>query len=258
MLIASQPNGAEIRFDGQPIEGRTPIAFAHARDGQEHEVEFKLDGYKTAVRTIAFNDDPFLHVEQTLDGQKGTLRVTSAPSDLTVRLDGKNIGQTPLSKPLSPGVYTVRIGGGRYEEVETVARINPGESVEVLRNVPQKGTMAKLRIVVDGPANIEIDGQSVTQPSTDLGDSGDLGGAPAPRQSANAAIPLVPDVDHIIKVQTGPASITREIVVRLNAAEEKTLYLGSAEGTHDGAVDRRANERRPRGDRKPSGARAKF
>jgi tRNA A-37 threonylcarbamoyl transferase component Bud32 len=56
VAIASEPAGAEIRLDGQPL-GRTPEEIQVPGEGR-HELELKLDGYETWTGTLARRQPP--------------------------------------------------------------------------------------------------------------------------------------------------------------------------------------------------------
>ena len=93
----------------------------------------------------------------------GMLTVETNPADLEVVIAGKTVGRTPLTLPLSAGLYEVRVGAGdqqRTLKVSVVAGIASVQHVEFVAPapavLPETGTLrvhtepSRLPVLVDG------------------------------------------------------------------------------------------------------------
>jgi Tol biopolymer transport system component len=106
LVIESTPVGADITVNGQRV-GPTPINVKHEwKDKDVLDIRAKLDDYESASRTISKTEAEAvkekLPVSFTLAQLARSERVTidsSAPKSF-VRIDGRDVGQTPLMAEL--------------------------------------------------------------------------------------------------------------------------------------------------------------
>ncbi|MEJ0030716.1 MAG: PEGA domain-containing protein [Bacteroidota bacterium] len=104
ITINSIPNGAELRVDGQLI-GATP-----------RNVTLTFGSHKIEIRNGSAHSNENIQVRDGGDTQytydvRETVRfkVTSVPSEAYVELDGKGLGQTPLTIRAKTGPATLTV-----------------------------------------------------------------------------------------------------------------------------------------------------
>jgi hypothetical protein len=142
LILLSTPPGATVFIDGNKIGGVTPLTDVHVRGGENHKVEFYLDGYKPRWETAFVEPGSRRFVEMTLtpagapepeavaappvvaspeppprkapkatkapDG-RAYLTVTS-PLSLRVTVDSRYVGETPVRRlSVAPGVRRLKL-----------------------------------------------------------------------------------------------------------------------------------------------------
>ena len=113
--LTSTPSGATITI-GKEVVGTTPLEHVVAIDGKRKEITFSMDGYKSETARLkaakkrkksAHVDLEKLKVAPPEDPSPPELPQTipwaikSTPSGATVKINGKRVGTTPLSTPIS-------------------------------------------------------------------------------------------------------------------------------------------------------------
>ena len=124
--LESEPAGATVSVDGIS-EGVTPLV-AEIMQGQRR-IELSLDGYKTArfatslVAGTTLKPDVF-----ELEPNDGTLVLETRPAGVTVSVDGRFYGSTPISLVLSSGiVHQLRLSRPGYKVTEKSLSLNADE-----------------------------------------------------------------------------------------------------------------------------------
>ncbi len=103
LLMDSQPRGAAVYIDGRKLDNVTPTEVRVSVD-VEVEVRLELDGYEKYLDSKVLKAGTALDFRQTLVPFRSTLIVSSTPLGAFVRLDGRELGKTPLSLTnLRPG-----------------------------------------------------------------------------------------------------------------------------------------------------------
>jgi len=158
--IVSTPAGASIWVDDQDLGQLTP-ARIEALAG-EREIRVELEGYKTHRERIFAQAGQHLSLAPiALVQADAKLQLTSSPSAAGVTLNGKFVGQTPLSLDLKSG-QTHRIGIIRngYRNFSTRKTLQRGEQASLHANLIQQTGEVVIRSQPDG-ALLAIDGKSV-------------------------------------------------------------------------------------------------
>lgn len=118
LVVTSVPPKLDVRVDGKVI-GMTPMRVPQAVG--QHHVAIMQDDTIVYAETVAVRerDQTFVHGDATVAAiassaptaspATGDLIVTSVPSGLVVRANGKVIGRTPIRVPQSVGLYHVAI-----------------------------------------------------------------------------------------------------------------------------------------------------
>lgn len=113
LALNSNPSGAQVTIDGAKV-GSTPMSWPMARGGATHRVEYRLAGHETMKFKVSVpTDGGTVSAERNLSAKAaatpGTLTVSVRGGWGDVFINGKKVDQTPLSRKLPPGTYTVRV-----------------------------------------------------------------------------------------------------------------------------------------------------
>ncbi len=135
----SQPGGARVRIDGEPI-GTTPLT-AEILDG-EHRYDLVLAGFKPQggrIEVIA-GESQNLPVAR-LQPSDGNLVLSSEPIGATVSVNGVYRGETPLDLFLEPGrEHEVSVSKAGFEPSKQPIEVRSGASEELnVTLTPQEG-----------------------------------------------------------------------------------------------------------------------
>jgi len=149
--------GADVLIDGQP-RCKTPCTLTELAS-RRYYVKVTKELYAPWEKEVEIRDGQVQAFKVNLEARFGTLNVESKPKGATVLLDGKPIGQTPLTRKLSIGSYRLEVnaGEGYKPHVESfVLGKNDVKSVDV-ELVPRLGSVM-ISANVRG-ARIQIDGE---------------------------------------------------------------------------------------------------
>lgn len=164
VVVKTQPSGATVKVNGQTM-GQTPVDIRLAPGG--YLLEVKKDRYSAYSRQFNLKKGETLPVDKDLSPEFGLLSVSTDPPGATVRLDGKEIGRTPLSRQeLSLGSYVMELRLEGYASVTIKGMaILPGEEKKVSEKLNRK--MGGIRVVardskgVPLEAEVLLDGEKV-------------------------------------------------------------------------------------------------
>lgn len=142
LLVRSTPAGATVFVDGER-RGVTPLTLQQMALGMR-SVRIQRDGFATEERQIALTADrPSRSLDVRLTraassrpaapapagpaARTGTLVIESRPTGAAVVLNGRRIGQTPMTvDDLEPGAYTVQLQLPAHRTVTTTVRVVAG------------------------------------------------------------------------------------------------------------------------------------
>ena len=106
-----------------------------------HRIQVTHDGFVPAERRVTITRArPAQSIAVSLDAVRvaaaqvsttGTLRVESLPAGAKVYIDGRMIGTTPLSQPVTLGEHDVRLDLSGYREWTSLVRIAASETSRV-------------------------------------------------------------------------------------------------------------------------------
>ncbi|MFC1516921.1 PEGA domain-containing protein, partial [Thermodesulfobacteriota bacterium] len=136
---------------------------------------------------------------------------SSFPPGANVMIDGKSIGNTPLSKQLAAGIYTLEISADLHKTWKHRLVVKPNEPQDIsdIRLKPADGSVA-IKTKPAG-ANVIIDGIFVGQ--TPL------------------AIDLSPSADHVVQIsKAGYEKATRKLNISSSASKQLDIDLKPREG----------------------------
>lgn len=157
LFVSSEPRGAEVRVDGATV-GRTGALDLLGLAPGRYEIELRLDGYLPEVRALDLRggDTRFLHVELTpITG--GSLQVVSVPG-AHVRVDGEDVGRTPVTIDAAPGDRLVEVWRPGFEPRQASVTVRTFRVTRVAFELPALGDPLVVWSL-DAPVRVLIDGQ---------------------------------------------------------------------------------------------------
>ena len=95
--IFTQPPGATVTLDGQPIGGVTPVTLPNLQVGQAYKVAVSLPGHQAVTETIVVKDTQPIMRTLTLQVAAGSLTVLTTPPGASVTVDGQVRGLSPVT-----------------------------------------------------------------------------------------------------------------------------------------------------------------
>lgn len=187
--VQTTPSGAEVLFDGRPVEGVTPLTIPEIQPGTEHSVAVTLDGYQTVTQTVLLRagqvEELNLVLERTpLGPNEGLLVVTTDPETVRVVHEGRTYDRgSPFELRLPAGRVRFRVTKTGYQHVDREVMLRGQQVTEVsvtlererVAAVPTPTPMVTPMVAeAAGPpgtltfdarpwCNVQIDGQSVGQ-----------------------------------------------------------------------------------------------
>ena len=154
----SEPAGATVFIDDQPVEGVTPLMKESVPAGT-HQIRMKK-GYYSGSQTVFLEPNEFKRVEMTLSRAKGSLKIISYPLEADIFLDNKSIGNTPQTlSNLDAGEHRLKLTKPGFMDHEQIVLIDGGKLKRLTINL-EKIKAASLKIT-SRPAdcNVYIDKQ---------------------------------------------------------------------------------------------------
>ncbi|MFQ5686313.1 MAG: PEGA domain-containing protein, partial [Candidatus Scalindua sp.] len=113
LVIDSEPANARIYLDGDKI-GTTPNTFRYIVPGT-HEVEVRMDGYEIWRESIEIEADIGKALTATLRAKSGAISIKSEPTNAKIYLDGKEVGNAPVTLKPVRGIHAVEVRMDGYE-----------------------------------------------------------------------------------------------------------------------------------------------
>jgi serine/threonine-protein kinase len=135
IAVASEPAGAAVLLDGVE-KGVTPLEVADVAFG-EHELRVELKGYAPERQIVVLAADAPRHEAAVTLGRAtqptGTVDFTSNPSGAAIRLDGANLGVTPLlGRAVRVGSRQVEIRKDGFEPWTGALQVSTGRKAAVV------------------------------------------------------------------------------------------------------------------------------
>ena len=128
-VIFTQPPGATVTLDGQPVPGATPLSVPNLQLGQAYKLSIALPGHQTLNDTIVVKDGQPIQRMLTLVPAVGSLTVLSTPPGAAISVDGVMRGLSPVTvegiDSSRPHPVTATLGG--YQSATVAATWGQGE-----------------------------------------------------------------------------------------------------------------------------------
>ncbi|UCB50955.1 MAG: PEGA domain-containing protein [Deltaproteobacteria bacterium] len=202
--------GARIHIDGEEV-GTTPVQELKVRPGRR-SVEIFAKNYQDLKTHM---DVEGCGVSQTLQFALlpawGDVTIGSIPQGAMVMVDGKEVGETPLTVQLLPGTYRLEVNADRYKTWRTQLTVKPNEP-QVLDNIKLLPADGILVLSTRPPgANVTVGGEYA-------------GKTPL-------KIPLAPKTTHVVHIsKAGYEKTTTKIGVSSAKEEKLTVELVPIKG----------------------------
>jgi len=112
--------------------GNTPLFLTPVPRGL-HQVKVTREGFVPAELSLEVTGEgPPIPLRFTLQAATGTLRIESEPSRASVKLDGLDVGATPLvALPVTPGGHVLRVESAGFRPWVRKVNASLGETVQV-------------------------------------------------------------------------------------------------------------------------------
>ncbi len=155
MSVNSTPRGASIYLDGQFL-GTTPYHNDEVPAGR-YRLTLRSDGYETYTETLNIPEAREVSVSASLKAFGG-VHITSDPPGADVLLNGERVGTTPFdNRELAAGTYDLTLRKEGYQEYSAGISIDPGETRELTRTLPEIKSL--LAVLVRPWGSIYINGE---------------------------------------------------------------------------------------------------
>ncbi len=158
VAVESVPSGAEIHIDGTYM-GTTPKTMEQLRAGR-HEILLKKEGYCDFRRNIFLRERQKFSLRAELEEKFAVLVIRSNPAGADVWLDGRHVGETPLTlKKLRPSEYKLRMMKKGYADVRRNVVLDAGKEKTAV-DIEMKDITGFLLITCfPSSARIYVDGE---------------------------------------------------------------------------------------------------
>jgi len=159
ITIVTEPRSASVYIDGKLV-GESPYEDKNLTAGT-YKVRVIKEGYEVSEKDMIVESGKQTEISVTLKEIKGELEVRSEPPESKVYIDGKEIGETPLTIPgMRSGRYLVRVLKEGYEPYEGRVEVVKDEKKTI--RVSLKQMPGQLEIRTDPPgAGVQINGKAV-------------------------------------------------------------------------------------------------
>jgi formylglycine-generating enzyme required for sulfatase activity len=140
-------NGVRLFVDGKE-RGTTPLAPLEVAAG-EHEVSLRAEGYTTfTTRLSVAGGGTEQTLRATLAPDRAPVSFTSAPAEALVRVDGAEVGRTPLTVELSSGTRNVALTLAGHRPAARTITVAPRKE-HALRLTKAGHEAAQARVTLD-------------------------------------------------------------------------------------------------------------
>src|SRR6266540_4609985 len=129
--IATHPTDATVFVDGVHV-GNAPLFLSPVPRGVR-QVKVAKEGFVPAELSLEVTGEgPPIPLRFTLQAATGTLRIESEPSRASVKLDGLDVGATPLvALPVTPGGHVLRVESAGFRPWVRKVNASLGETLQV-------------------------------------------------------------------------------------------------------------------------------
>ncbi len=233
LRVLSTPTGAVVVVDGEE-RGTAPVTIEDLEPGT-HIVMARAEGRSGVSQrvTIEAGRRETVMIELESTPEAGSLRVSCTVSGAEVLVDGRSVGNAPLSVPdIAPGEHTVTVRAPNHDDWEQRITVTAGQQT-VLHATPSSAASrtGRLTVVSSTPgAIVFIDGS-------------EAGGAPLREHQLSAG-------QHTVEVRAeGYRSFNTTVNVTEGLVQQISADLVSTSGSAPASSGGGSNDRDDSGDR---------
>lgn len=130
VVVTTEPSGLVVVLSDLDIRGTSPATFTDVPLGKHH-LRISHNGSVLKEKEITVSDENVYFPYDVRE--KKTIRFVSSPSGASLSLDGKLVGETPLSLELPYGSYNVKalIGTGQSSQKYVVVNEMTAEEIDL-------------------------------------------------------------------------------------------------------------------------------
>lgn len=156
LIVTSQPSQATVYVDGKE-KGTTPLQLAKLSVGN-HEVYVRREGFQAAGKKVEIKENTEVEADFKLSTICKVRFTTTAPSGTKIYMDGKSIGESPVTVEVSAGKHRLKAtaeGFYPYEEIIDIDGMHP------VVDLKMKKSVSNVRITSNHNGSLYIDGKYV-------------------------------------------------------------------------------------------------
>ena len=218
-VIFTQPQGATVTLDGQPVPSVTPLSIPNLQVGQAYKLAVSLPGHQTLNDTIVVKDGQPIQRMLTLVQAVGSLTVLSTPPGAAISIDGVMRGLSPVTVDGvdSSRSHSVTATLSGYQSATVAAAWGQGEpkmKTISLPLAPLSKAVAPKVAEAPKPANAAVFGSPVMPAAVSKKPTpappAAAPPAPAKRPAAPVVAPAVPQRERPSAPATAPAAPLRD------------------------------------------------
>ncbi len=215
--IFTQPSGATVTLDGQPVVGITPLPIPNLQIGQAYKLSIALPGHQTLTDTIVVKDGQPIQRTLTLVPAVGSLTVLSTPPGAAISVDGVMRGLSPVTvegiDSSRPHPVTATLSGYQSATVAaTWGQSEPKSKTISLPLAPLAKADAPKAVEAPKPASANVFGSSFNPATISKKPAAapSVAAPPVKRPAAPVAAPPVPQRERPSAPVTTPPAPLRE------------------------------------------------
>lgn len=169
--VVSNVDGARLEIDGVEVAtlpASEPLRLAIGT----YTVGVRAAGHEPATRRVTVAGESEQRLEVILErraSEVGSLRVTSSTPDVLVRVDGREVGRTPLRETVAvaPGMRLVEASRLGYVTFRETVSVQVGQQTDValrmeLDPAAPPEHLGRLRLRLPEPGRVRVDGRELT------------------------------------------------------------------------------------------------
>jgi formylglycine-generating enzyme required for sulfatase activity len=145
LSLSSAPSGANVTLNGE-FQGQTPLELAIS-PGRDHRLAVFKPGYRRHSETISLAAGSAEEKSVRLRAQLGEVRLRVEPSNATVRVNGKPVGQGSQTISLPAVSHNIEVSLAGYATTKQRVTPRPGlqQLVEISLQTEQEAKMARIK-----------------------------------------------------------------------------------------------------------------
>lgn len=156
LIVTSQPSQATVLVDGKEM-GVTPLQLAKLPVGN-HQISIRRDGYQAAEKTVEVKENAETEADFKLSNMCKVTVTTSAAPGAEVYMDGRSIGNSPISMEVPAGKHRFKVTANNFYPYEETINI---DGLKSTINLNLKSNVSTVHITSNHSGSLYIDDKYV-------------------------------------------------------------------------------------------------